>query len=209
MHKAGSASRSVSASRRRVPKVTRGSSVITDSGQVDAHNPHCTQLSSMKLSFGRSGSSRSADGRASGDAGQAQSAALRHTDPAERRPCRQARSPRPASGALAASADKDLHRHVPLAPRRHQQASLRRRRARQGLKPVAELERIVGLDQADPPRPYPNGSSTAVSNSSSRRHPSRAGAAMSRQQHPHFGRPERKGPPPARPDPRPAAPEPG
>jgi hypothetical protein len=41
-------------------KFRRGSSVITFSGQVAAHRPHCTQASSRNFKVGRSGSSVSA-----------------------------------------------------------------------------------------------------------------------------------------------------
>src|SRR5205823_2828394 len=43
-----------------VRKSSWGLSVITLSGQVALHNPHCTQASSTKRSIGRSGSSPSA-----------------------------------------------------------------------------------------------------------------------------------------------------
>ena len=46
-------------------KLSRGTSAITDSGQVVRHRPHCTQASSLKPSQGRSGlSSRAPVGQA-------------------------------------------------------------------------------------------------------------------------------------------------
>ena len=56
-------------------KSSCGFSLMTFSGQVALHSPHCTQASSAKRSVGFSGSSQRA-GRAGRDAGQAQRAAF-------------------------------------------------------------------------------------------------------------------------------------
>jgi hypothetical protein len=54
----------------------RGASVIASSGQVFSHNPHCTQLVSMKRSCGMFGLSASAASGTGADARHAQRARL-------------------------------------------------------------------------------------------------------------------------------------
>ena len=71
-------------------KSSCGVRLITFSGQVALHSPHCTQASSAKRSIGRSGSAEQRAGRAGRHAGEAQRAALDvELDRAERRAGRQ------------------------------------------------------------------------------------------------------------------------
>ena len=97
-------------------KSSCGVSVITFSGQVAWHSPHCTQASSAKRSIGRSGSSEQRAGRTGRHAGEAQRAAFDiDLDGAERRALAAARSRRPAAGAARCSSRNASRMHVALA----------------------------------------------------------------------------------------------
>ena len=103
----GSSSLSTRAAAVAARKSSCGSSVITFSGQVALHSPHCTQASSAKRSIGRSGSSSSAPvGQADTQARQSvQPSTLTSTAP-NGAPCgqRDRRRPAPARRGAARAA---------------------------------------------------------------------------------------------------------
>ena len=122
--------------------------LITFSGQVALHRPHCTQASSAKRSIGRSGSSSSAPvGQADTQARQSvQPSTLSSTAP-NGAPCRQRdHIDRRGRGALQL-AQREAQ-HVALGADRQEACRPRRRLGGvDGAQRVAERVGIVGLDR--------------------------------------------------------------
>ena len=129
-------------------------SVITFSGQVAWHSPHCTQASSAKRSIGRSGSSSSAPvGQADTQARQSvQPSTLTSTVP-NGAPCGSAMTSTGAGAARCSSRKRKPH-HVALAADgpRSSPAAARRRRGVDRAQRLAERIGIVGLDRGDAAR---------------------------------------------------------
>ena len=143
MQQNGSSSLSTRAGAVAARKSSCGLSVITFSGQVALHSPHCTQASSAKRSIGRSGSSDSAPVGQADTQDEAQRAALDvDLDRAERRALRQ-RHDVDRRGRRAMQFAQREPQHVALAADRRESSpgAARRRHRRDRAQRLAERDR--------------------------------------------------------------------
>ena len=131
-------------------KSSCGLSVMTFSGQVALHSPHCTQASSAKRSIGRSGSSDSAPvGQADTQERQSvQPSTLISTAP-NGAPSRQRHDIDRRRRRALQFAQREPHHVALAADRRKARRPRRRRQHRDGAQGVAQRIGIVGLDGGD------------------------------------------------------------
>jgi hypothetical protein len=150
MHSNGASSFSTRAAAVAARKSICGLSVMTFSGQVALHSPHCTQASSAKRSIGRSVSAESAPvGHADTQARQSvQPSTLISTAP-NGAPCGSGTDIDRNRRRALQLAKREPHDVALAADRRKARRLRRRRQHRDGAHGLAQRVRIVGLDGGD------------------------------------------------------------